>query len=56
MECTASSCLLALMVLQVKRNWKAARAEQHIPEFAKRIVAEYDKEGKIEERVQMRRP
>jgi hypothetical protein len=39
--------------IQVQRNWKASRAAEHIPEFAKRIVAEYDTDGAITKRVQM---
>ena len=42
--------------LSVKRRWKDRRAEQHIPEFAKRIVAEYDKDGKVAERASMKLP
>ena len=39
--------------IQVNRNWKAARAGQHIPEFARRIVAEYDGDGAIRKRIEM---
>lgn len=42
--------------LAVSRRWKAGRAEQHIPEFARRIVAEYDKDGKVAERAVMELP
>jgi hypothetical protein len=41
--------------IQVNRNWKAKRAQDHIPEFALRIVAEYDGQGDIQKRVRMRK-
>lgn len=36
--------------LYVKRNWSDKHAEQHIPEYAKHIVAEYDTNGQITNR------
>jgi 7-hydroxymethyl chlorophyll a reductase len=37
--------------LSVQRNWPKKRAEMHIPEFAKRIVAEYDGNGQVTKRI-----
>lgn len=36
--------------LYVKRRWLPQRAETHIPEYAKRLVAMYDKGGEISNR------
>lgn len=33
--------------LHVMRHWGAERAQRHIPEYAKRIVAQYDKKGEV---------
>jgi 7-hydroxymethyl chlorophyll a reductase len=41
--------------IHVNRNWKPQRAAQHIPEFAKRIVAEYDQGGDVQKRLAMKR-
>lgn len=42
--------------LAVTRRWPARRAERHIPEFARRIVEEYDTDGKVAERAAMKLP
>ena len=34
----------------VQRAWGAKRAAQHIPEFAKRLVAQYDRDGALTQR------
>ena len=34
----------------VQRAWGAKRASQHIPEFAKRLVAQYDRDGALSQR------
>lgn len=39
--------------LYVMRNWGAKRAGEHIPEFAKRIVAQYDQKGEVSERLKL---
>jgi hypothetical protein len=36
--------------LYVTRNWPAARASEHVPEFARRLVAMYDRDGAISAR------
>jgi 7-hydroxymethyl chlorophyll a reductase len=41
--------------IHVNRHWSSQRAAQHIPEFAKRIVAEYDQEGEVQKRLAMHR-
>ena len=33
-----------------QRAWGAKRAAQHIPEFAKRLVAQYDRDGALTQR------
>lgn len=40
--------------IYVKRAWKPQRAEQHIPEFAKRLVAMYNKDGAVSQRLQLK--
>ena len=40
--------------IYVKRAWKSQRAEQHIPEFAKRLVAMYNKDGAVSQRLQLK--
>lgn len=37
-------------VVGVQRAWGAKRAAQHIPEFAKRLVAQYDRDGSLTQR------
>lgn len=37
--------------LHVMRHWGPQRAQQHIPEFAKRIIAQYDKDGAVSDRL-----
>ena len=36
--------------LHVQRHWPGARAEQHIPRYAKRLVEMYDKDGAVRAR------
>ena len=36
--------------IHVMRNWSSARATQHIPEFARRLVAMYNEDGAISKR------
>ena len=36
--------------LYVKRHWPGSRAEQHLPAYAKQIVAEYDQGGQVSDR------
>lgn len=36
--------------IHVTRHWGAQRAQRHVPEFAKRIVEAYDKEGAVAKR------
>lgn len=36
--------------LYVQRHMGARRADQHMPEFAKRLVAMYDKDGAVSKR------
>ncbi|KAL6901029.1 hypothetical protein ACP4OV_005705 [Aristida adscensionis] len=38
--------------LHVRRAWGEQRAEQHIPEYAKKIVEAYDRDGRIESMLQ----
>lgn len=40
--------------IAVHRKWPAARAQQHIPEYAHKIVAEYDKDGAVTKRLSMK--
>jgi 7-hydroxymethyl chlorophyll a reductase len=40
--------------LAVQRAWGPKRAERQIPEFAKRIVAEYDDKQQVSKRIPMR--
>lgn len=47
---------LARNYIHVMRHWGPARAAQHIPEFARRIVGEYDKEGAVSKRAAMKAP
>lgn len=42
--------------LSVMRNWGEQRGQRHIPEYAKRIVAAYDKKGEVSKRLQMSLP
>ena len=42
--------------IHVNRHWGSQRAQQHIPEFAKRIVAEYNRDGVISKRAEMAAP
>jgi 7-hydroxymethyl chlorophyll a reductase len=37
-------------VIHVSRHWGGARAARHIPEFARRIAAEYDRDGAVSKR------
>ena len=45
--CWRRTPLLCRNYLHVMRHWGAQRAQRHMPEFAKRIVAEYDKDGAV---------
>ena len=36
--------------IHVMRNWKPDRAQRHIPEFARRLVAQYDASNAVAER------
>ncbi|EFJ46266.1 hypothetical protein VOLCADRAFT_93375 [Volvox carteri f. nagariensis] len=40
--------------LYVHRNWGAKRAEQHIPSFVKEIVRQYDKDGAVTKRLNLK--
>lgn len=40
--------------LSVQRTWPQGRADRHIPEFAKRIVAEYNDKQEVSKRIPMR--
>ncbi|KAL4421293.1 hypothetical protein ABPG75_010584 [Micractinium tetrahymenae] len=42
--------------IHVMRHWGPQRAQQHIPEFARRIVAEYDGKGAVSERAALKGP
>lgn len=39
--------------LYVNRNWPQSRAQQHVPEFARRILKEYDDKGAVSARLKM---
>eukprot|EP00472_Partenskyella_glossopodia_P009789 CAMPEP_0197527104 /NCGR_PEP_ID=MMETSP1318-20131121/20323_1 /TAXON_ID=552666 /ORGANISM="Partenskyella glossopodia, Strain RCC365" /LENGTH=515 /DNA_ID=CAMNT_0043081573 /DNA_START=339 /DNA_END=1889 /DNA_ORIENTATION=- len=41
--------------LYVQRNFKPEHAERHVPEFVKKVVAEYDKNGDVSSRSQLGR-
>lgn len=36
--------------IHVMRHWGPKQGEKHVPEFAKKIVAQYDKDGAISKR------
>lgn len=36
--------------LYVNRNWSPSRAQAHIPEYAKRLVAQYNQKGEVSAR------
>jgi 7-hydroxymethyl chlorophyll a reductase len=40
--------------LHVMRHWGPQRAAQHIPEFAQRIVQQYDKDGAVSNRLKLK--
>ena len=42
--------------LYVQRNWGQARADRHIPEFAKRIMQQYDSKGEVSARLKLPKP
>ena len=42
--------------IHVNRHWGPQRAQQHIPAFAQKIVAEYNADGKVSERAQLKAP
>lgn len=39
--------------IYVNRQWGPARAAQHTPEYAKRIVAQFNKKGEVDQRIAM---
>ena len=40
--------------LSVQRAWGGKRASRQVPEFAKRIVAEYDDQQQVSKRIPLR--
>jgi 7-hydroxymethyl chlorophyll a reductase len=40
--------------LYVQRHMGESRAERHVPEFAKKILAEYDGQGEISARLNLK--
>lgn len=42
--------------IHVSRHWGVERAAQHVPDFAKQIVAQYDRDGSITKRASMPAP
>lgn len=40
--------------IHVNRNWKAGRAEEHIPAFARKIVEQYNKDGVVTKRIKIK--
>ncbi|KAI7836528.1 hypothetical protein COHA_009628 [Chlorella ohadii] len=42
--------------IHVSRHWGPTRAAQHVPEFARRIVAEYDQQGAVSARAALKGP
>lgn len=42
--------------IHVSRHWGTQRAERHVPEFAKRIIEQYNKDGAISKRTAMAAP
>ena len=40
--------------LYVQRHMGGARAERHVPEFAKKILAEYDDKGEVSGRLKLK--
>ena len=39
--------------LHVQRNWGEARAEEHIPQYAKQLVKMYDQDGEVSARSEL---
>ena len=42
--------------IYVNRTWGAARAAEHVPEYAKKIIREYDVDGAVTARLRLRAP